>query len=540
MIHLRVRGLPFFQDVRWDIPEGFVVVTGETGAGKSLLAGAIRWVLGGPSPVEDGDVEATLVVDPVPEGIRTWLETHGFPVEGALIVRRVWDADRRRGRVFIQDTPATLRALRDLAPRVVLFHEQQDRLVEDGDLLLELLDRYAGLEEARRAVQEVYTRWQEARRTVETLQRAVRERAVREEILRHELEALRALPDPQEWEDLMHGLQRLEHGERLRELMTSLQETTERAQEEVGRMYRTLESSRELDPSLAPMLSKVAQIEDMLDELRRTWEVYGAELDLDEEEQRRLEEIRDRVRRLMLRYRTDFAGLMEVRKEMEEEWQALQELDHRWREAVERERELGERYMHRSRELHERRDRVRNALAQEVEAVLHRLRLPRARVRLVLEACPPGPWGTDRVRMRFGAHGTEEGEASRVASGGERARLNLALLAVLSRALDVPLMVLDEIDAAVGGDTAHDVGAILRDLGEGRTVLAITHWPQVAARAVRHFRVVKRQEKEEVHMALERVEGEDRTTELARMLGGAQDRLLQRAARDLLEGRRGR
>ncbi len=531
MFTLKARGLAYFGEVTWEIPEGFLAVTGETGAGKSLLAGSLRFALGGDLPTGD-PLDATLVVEEISEGVRQILRAHELPDEAPLILRRVWDPERRRGRVFIQDTPATLRLLRKIADSLALFHEQQENLVGDPEKLLSLVDAYAGLEAERRKIREVYEALSRAQRELQTLRERFAEKRLREEVLAHERALFAELPDPEAWKEISRELDRMEH---LQELAVLLGETASEMQsgtDALTEALRRLEEAANLDPGLVPARDELARVVDLLEEQKRDLERYADGLEMDEEERVRLQTIGERVRSLMLRYHTDFEGLLAVRERLEKEWEELSGLEARLQEAETRVEKLSGTYDRLAGGLTQAREAVLPEISRKIQAHLKKLRLPRARVVLIREEAPPGPFGKDRIHLLFHAHGDALMDASR-ASGGERARLSLALLAVFSGELAVPLVVLDEIDAAVGGDTAHAVGEMLRDLGAHHSVVAITHWPQVAARARTHHRVVK-EEGKPVRMRLQVLSGEDRVVEIARMLGDPEDPAVLQVARELL------
>lgn len=531
MFTLTVRGFAFFGDISWEIPGGFLAVTGETGAGKSLLAGGLRFVLGGDIPV-DGPLDATLVVEDIPDTLEELLETHAFSGE-PLILRRVWDPERRRGKVFIQDTPATLRLLREIGERLVIFHEQQDHLVEDPGKLLHLVDAYAGVLDLQREIRQAWRDLVESRKTLQELQEKMAEKRVREEVIAHERSLFEDLPDLETWREISRDLSRMEHIEELRELLQEATEGIHSGVDALADALRKIEEAGRLDPSLVPVREELSRVLDVLEEQERDLARYEDGLQMDEEERGRLQALREKVRTLMLRYHTDYEGLLAVRKRLNEEWEALVGLEDRLQAAEEQVRVRAEAYEELARRLSRAREGVLSELGEKMEGILRRLRLPRARVKFVREETPPGPTGKDQIRLLFSAHGGELLPAGK-ASGGERARLSLALLAAFSEALSVPLLVLDEIDAAVGGDTAHTVGELLREMGEHRSVVAITHWPQVAARAHVHDRVVKVEE-EPVRMSVVRLQGEDRVKEIARMLGDPEDPAVLQVARDLLE-----
>lgn len=531
MLSLTLRGFAFFGDITWEVPPGFLAITGETGAGKSLLAGGLRFVLGGELPVE-GPLDATLVVEDPPEAVKEILRQHELPGETPLILRRIWDETRRRGKVFVQDTPATLRLLRRIGDALVLFHEQQEHLVEDPAKLLDLVDAYAGLSENRQTLRELWQDLVTSRRELQELREKLAEKRLREEVLSHERTLFEELPDPETWEEISRDLSRMEHMEELRGLLEEAGEGLQSGVDALADVLRNLDEAVRLDERLGAIRDELARMVDLLEEQGRDLGRYAEGLGMDEEERMRLEALRERVRGLMLRYHTDYEGLLAVRERLEREWAELEGLEERLQGVEARVRRLEEAYDREASSLSRAREAVLPEIGSQMMDILRRLRLPRAVVQFVREETSPGPLGRDRIRLLFSAHGGDPVDASQ-ASGGERARLALALLVVFSRALSVPVVVLDEIDAAVGGDTAHAVGELLRDLGRDHTVVAITHWPQVAARARVHDRVVKVEE-EPVRMRLLRLQGEDRVKEIARMLGNAVDPTLLQAARDLL------
>jgi len=533
MFTLKVRGLAYFGEVAWEIPKGFLAVTGETGAGKSLLAGSLRFALGGELPSGEAPLDATLTVEEIPKGVQQILLAHELPDDPPLILRRVWDPEHRRGRVFVQDTPTTLRLLRKIGESLALFHEQQENLVVDPEKLLFLVDAYAGLEAERQKIREVYEALSRAQRELQTLRERFAEKRLREEILAHERALFRELPEPDAWEEISRELERMEHLQELEALLQEANLGMQSGTDALNDALRRLEEAANLDPGLVPARDDLSRVVDLLEELKRDLERYGEGLEMDEEERARLRELGERVRSLMHRYHTDFEGLRAVRARLEKEWEELSGLEARLQEGEKRVEELSRTYARMSDALSQAREAVLPEISRKVQAHLKNLRLPRARVALVREEAPPGPHGRDRIHLRFHPHGDILMDVSR-ASGGERARLALALLSVFSKALAVPLVVLDEIDAAVGGDTAHAVGEMLQDLGDHHSVVAITHWPQVAARAHAHHRVLK-EEGKPVRMSLQVLSGEERVVEIARMLGDPADPTVLQVARELLE-----
>ncbi len=543
VFRLRVRGLPLVEDLVWEIPPGFLVLTGETGAGKSLILGTLEWTLGGRIPFDvlpEGDrMVLTLEVDPVPAWLHSWLEEEGLPVDSPVVIRRSVDLQKKRTQAHIQDVPVTLRLLRRLGERLLSFHGQHDlQRVLDERTHLSWVDRYGVPEERLRAYREAYRSWVDAREAWLQEQQRIRELEERRDWLTFQAEELAVVRDtPEVWAERERELSRQMHAQELKEETSLLEERLETLLQEVGSLLQQLMPLVRLDEGLKAWQTRVERVETELQELAREVTHYREQLEVDPEVLEQWMSVRHQIQRLMEKYHVDYAGLLQKREEVEEALSLLDTSAHRLAEMEARVEETRKRLEAQAARLTEARRASAERLAQRVREHLRRLQLGGARFEVALQPTAPGPEGADQVRFLFAS--SEDlplQPLARVASGGELSRVLLALHAEVARALDVEVLVFDEIDAGVGGDAAHTVGELLARLGKERTVVAITHWPQIAARATIHDRVEKRSPRAKRQIRLRRLDPEARLEELVRMLGGDPEAPADRAAaRQLLE-----
>lgn len=553
---LRIKNLAVVEHASVTFGPGLNVLTGETGAGKSILIDAILLVQGTRASSElirtDADaavVEATFEVDPGAEAA-TVAEEAGLGVEdGRLIIRREL-ARSGRHRAFVNDSPVTLGFLERLGARLVDVHGQHEhqRLLEPATQL-DLLDRFAETEDRRARIGELHAKHAAARAEVERARAATRERAQREDLLRFQVSELAgARIRAGEEAELRAERTRLQHAERfaagVAEVDALIAEDRESALGRVARAARVIRELARLDPTFAgpaeALDTAAAQMEEALVATRRLRDAVVFEPG-------RLEAIDDRLDalgRLKRKYGDSEEAMLAFRAAAAAE---LERLAHHEELLAADERRLGElaRELEESAvALSERRQAAAKRLASRVQKELRTLGMERAVFDVVVErqaAEDVGPRGVDRVELRVSTNpGEQLRPMARVASGGELSRAMLALHAVLAAADGVPTMIFDEVDAGIGGGTADVVGQKLAAAARGRQVLCVTHLAPIAARAARHLRVAKTVRAGRTTVAVSELEADDRVTEIARMLGGdgATD-VARRHARELLARARG-
>lgn len=555
---LRVENLLLLERAELRLAPGLNVLTGETGAGKTLLAQALDLLLGGRARagiVRKGAAEAYVEgAFSMPEGLESELrERIPDGAQELVLARRVWPDGRTRA--YVCGRTATLADLSELASRMVSFYGQHEhRRLMLATAQLEILDDFCGAE-ARALRAEVAKAYERRRALVARRERLAELAHARErelDILRFELEEIEAAaPDPGEFAELIAERERLRHGEALRlaahggaEALLSEEAGAEGAGAALALSAAAarLAVAAEIDPALGELSRRLQSLRYEAEDIARELRSY---VDRVEADPGRLELVEERLAALARLERKHGGGIEGVLAHAEHARARIAELqgaevkrDHLERELASVEQSLA-RLAGRLSEL-----RAAGAprLAEAVQARLRELAMAEARFTVALapraEGC--GPRGVDTVELTIApAPGLPAGPLREIASGGELSRIMLALLSVAHggpAARDArPLLVFDEIDAGVGGHTARAVGEHLRRLASGRQVLCITHLPQVAALAERHFTIVKDSSRTPARTTVEQLAGERVVGEIVRMLGAEDgDRAASRHARELL------
>lgn len=529
---LRVRDLATIADVSLHLGPGLNVLTGETGAGKSMLVDALALLLGARADagaIRPGAARAVVegVLEAIPAGLRRRIEQLGVDVEDDRLVVRREVAAEGRSRAWINGSPVTVGMLGEVGRVLVDLHGQHETesLLAAGTQR-DLLDAFAG---AQAEVAEV--------RAAHAASAALREEeaglaARREEVrrkadyLRHvvaEIDAARLVPG--EDEQLEIEARRLGQAEAIggqaAQLLDALEEGEGSARDALGRAARVLASLARLDPTTAPWQELLETAEANLDELARAVREYAAGVEDDPGRLAAAEARRDLLYRLRQKHGETLATVLATRARAAEELDLLDTADTDLRALAARTAAADQALRRAAAALSARRAQAAARLARGVSQSLPRLGLAGGRLEVELSAQdPPGPHGAESVQFLVQLNaGLEPRPLARVASGGELSRLMLALKVLLARHDAVPTLVFDEVDQGIGGEVGARVGDALAEVAEGRQVLVITHLPQIAARAARHLVVAKRARQGVATSDVQPVHGEDRVTEVARMLG---------------------
>lgn len=564
---LTVRNLAVIETVTVPFGPGLNVLTGETGAGKSILIDALTLLLGERAQtdaIRAGAETATIaaVFEVEPKGpVAALLGELGYPPEEPLILRR--ELSRAgRSRAFVNDSPATLALLDRLGEALVELHGQH----EHQALLrparhLELLDAYAGLAPLREEVRRRYEEWSALEAELASLRAAEQDRTRREELARFELEEIDAARlSPGEEDELRAERRRLQNAERLFETASqayaALYDDPASAVSRIALAAAQLRDLARVDDRLGPILEGIESAGIQLDEAVRALRGYREGIVFDparlEAVERRLGEI-DRLKR---KYGESIGAILEAREARAREIEALGRGEERSRELTARLTGLREGLATEALTLSRRRERAAEKLARLVVAELAGLGMADADFRVRLQREPTGegglaagpegwqvgPRGVDHAEFLFAANpGEEPKPLTRIASGGELSRTMLALKVLLAQQDAVPVLIFDEVDAGIGGRTADTVGRKLRLVARSRQVLCVTHLPQIACYADHHLRVEKEATGERVRATISPLAREERVREVARMLGGeAVTEASLRHARELIAAARGR
>lgn len=554
LIELSVRNLAIFTDVRVPFASGLNIVTGETGAGKSILVEAIRLALGekaDPMAVKSGEEEAEVSARldlTGREDLRDAWEDAGFAWEEELVLRRVIPA-AGRSRAYVNGRMISQSALSELSPQLMELIGQHSvpRLLSRA-AALSALDDFAGAVRAAAEMRRLYRQISAGRRKLE--EAALRCATARErgEHLDFQIQELtRAALDPAEEEQLAADLLVLRNASKVQEALrgaeSALASSEHSSVSSLSFAVARLREAAAVDPRIAPLVERIRSIRIEAQELAREVSGISEGVELSAERMDRMEERLSEIRRLKRKYGTDVPGLLTTFAGLREEREKLEEALEEERRLRERLRTLEEDGVREAGELGKRRSEAAERMGPAVEKELSLVALAGARFRVDLVSRPTGAdslsgSGFDEAEFLFCANpGQEMRSLSQTASGGELSRVMLALRNVSGRERGNRTMVFDEIDTGIGGKVAERVGARLKRLGETAQVICVTHLPQVAAFADSHLLVAKKSAKSAVVTGVHPLSNQDRIMELARMISGTDvTEKAQAQAKELIRG----
>ncbi|MFD1939328.1 MULTISPECIES: DNA repair protein RecN [Nonomuraea] len=556
---VRIQGLGVIDEAVLELSPGFNVVTGETGAGKTMVVTGLGLLFGGradPSRVRPGadkaTVEGTLVVEADGRVAQQVEDVGGEVEEGELIISRTVSAEGR-SRAWLGGRTVPVGTLTYLADDLVAVHGQMDqqRLLQPGRQRA-ALDRYAGddLVKPLRAYSQSYKRHKQVAALLEELTTKARERAQEADLLRFGLEEIEKV-DPKQGEDveLRAEEERLSHADALRGAATTAHtallgdpmDPSGGARDVVsllGEARSAVEAVRDFDPQLASVADRLAEAGYLISDVATDLAAYAESIEADPARLAVVQERRAALGALIRKYAEDSAGVLAWAQNSAARLTELEGDDDRIEELTREQEELAKRLNELAAEL----TRVRTAAAERFGAAvteeLTALAMPHARVVVQLTQSEEfGPEGVDEVELRMAAHPAAPPlPLNKGASGGELSRVMLAIEVVFAGADPVPTFVFDEVDAGVGGKAAVEIGRRLARLARTAQVIVVTHLPQVAAFADQHLVVEKAGDGSVVRSGVVTLDHDGRVRELSRMLAGLEDSELGRAHAEELLG----
>ena len=531
---LSIRNFVVVDALDVEFERGLTVLTGETGAGKSILLDALSLLLGDRFELRQlrpgadrAELAAAFDATDVP-AVRAWLaELELTGEDDEVLLRRTLDA-QGRSRAWINGRPATLAHLKDLGERLVDLHGQHaHQSLAQPVAQRNLVDAFGGFTTLAHEVAESFRVWRAAIDSCAAAAQAALATSTEREFLdarRRELAAL-AITES-EWADLSAAQSRLANAADLIEAATQGGETLSEGDAaltvQLAQLTQRLKAAAAHDPALAEIVALLEPAAVELEEAARALRDYLRRLDLDPKELQRVESRLTAIHELARRHRVRPEALPALLAETEARLTALAESADA-ELLARRAAEAGAAYRTLAEQLSGKRRFAATELAHRVTAAMQSLSMVGGRLEIALDPlASPASYGLDDVEFRVATHPKQPlAPLARVASGGELSRIALAIQVVASEVGQVPTLVFDEVDSGIGGAVAATVGQLLQALGSDRQVLCVTHLPQVAACADAHFRVTKSGSGDGVRSELTQLSATERVEELARMLGGA-------------------
>ncbi|MBU0900817.1 MAG: DNA repair protein RecN [Gammaproteobacteria bacterium] len=536
LVHLSVHNYAIVEHLDLELDAGMSVISGETGAGKSIMLDALGLTLGDRADsgvvrpgADKADILASFDLRDIPEA-RTWLAERDLDNDGPCILRRVITAEGR-SRGYINGSPSPqgdLKALGELLIDIHSQHEHQSLLKPETHR--RLLDEYAGSQELARQVQLAAQRWKQTKNELQRISSLGDEQRARHQLLSYQLEELDNLAlGEDELEQLEQEHKNLTNAE---SLLSACRLVIEQCSEnDAGNVLSALTNSLNrlgnfqgqpgaLSEATNLLASAQIQVEEAVGELNRFLDHFDA----DPERLQQMEERLDAIYTLARKHRIQPTELGAMQQQLFEELESLNADDQAAERLSEELTAFERHYQEKATVLSTLRNSAADQLASAVEVKMQTLGMPGGRFTIKLSTNSnnePHPNGLEQLEFLVSANPGQPLKAlAKVASGGELSRISLAIQVITAQTSRVPTLVFDEVDVGIGGPTAEVVGQLLRKLGERGQVLTVTHLPQVAAQGHQHLFVHKVRESDATRTAVSKLSSAQRVEEIARMLGG--------------------
>ncbi len=538
LTHLHISHLITIHDLKLDLTAGTTVITGETGAGKSILIDAIALALGGRGNADvvrkdqdKADISLCFDTRKLPEA-RAWLKSYDLDNDHECIIRRTIYKDGR-SRSYINGMPTTLQPLRELSDLLINIHGQhENQSLLKSDKQRDMLDRYAGHMNWVDKVLHLAQEWQKVSAELNDLKTLSDERTSRSEFLQfqlNELEALHLQQDEFQTLDLEH--KQLAHaGELLENMNLALaclgEDENDCALTQLNRAAHALETIQRVDPKIKPWIESIKnaiiQVSDTEGELRH----YLETVDLDPE---RLQWLDQRIATLFdiaRKHKVAPQELYELQQRIAQELLELTSSDERIAALNSKLTAIQQEYMVVAKKLSDSRKKSAMKLEKEITQSIQALSLPHGQFHIQLETEETtrlSLHGLEKVYFQIKTNAGQPMQLlAKVASGGELSRISLAIHMATAEQHTIPTLIFDEVDVGIGGGVAEMVGKLIRRLGDTHQILCITHLPQVAAQGHQHLLVEKSDQKNMTYTNIRHLSLEEKANEIARMLGGVE------------------
>lgn len=532
---LHITNYALIDELNVSFESSFNVITGETGAGKSILLGALGFAMGDRADTNilyNKDkkcvVEAQFKLSD--ETLKPLFEANDLDFETECIFRRELNP-QKKSRAFINDTPVTLQTMKEIGDQIVDIHSQHDSLLlTDANFQLRLLDDIAQNSTALEDYQKEYRNYNTLKRRLEELKTTANKNTAENDYLRFQFEELdKAQLKEDEYAEIEQTLSMMENAEEIKTLLVTANGLMEDSETAILGQFNELASTLSRLKHLLPDLDNLAErienlkveLKDIAYDLRRKED--GTQID--EGQLQSLQERYDLISRLMMKHRVnDFVELIALRDNLKERVNAFENIDEAIAKAEKELKESEKQLSSLAKALHGKRCQAASTFDKKVTALVQQLAMPFAQFHVSVESQENfGSNGFDEIRFLFSANkGVAPDDIRRVASGGELSRLMLSIKSAVSEYNYIPTLIFDEIDTGVSGEVAAKIGGIMRQMGRSLQLISITHLPQVASQAEHHFFIYKDNEGERTQSHIRILNAEERVNEIAKMLSNDQ------------------
>lgn len=533
---LFIHNYALIDSLQIDFDRGFTVITGETGAGKSIILGALSLILGQRADarhIKQGETRCVIegVFDIAAYDMQPLFEERDWIYDGdeCILRREIWS--NGKSRAFVNDSPVYLNDLKGFGDRLIDIHSQHQNLALNDNLFqLNVVDLLAGTTKERLEYAVAYTDYRSTEQMLKEMRLQARKNKEEEDYLRFQYTALsEAALQPGEQERLETELEAVTHSEEIKSglfTVTSLLSGNEQNVESLLRTVGdTLQQVQVVYPRAADLMARVESAYIDLKDVRVEASHFFEDIDFDPNRQQLLEDRLSTIYDLQKKHAVaTVEELLQLRDEMGIKLQGIDSLDEQLA-SLEREIEVrSSEMLGKANRLTQKRKAAVPAIEKELIEKLAFLRMPKVRFRCEFTArSHPDATGADQVQFLFSANRNRELQpVSQIASGGEISRLMLCLKSMIAGATALPTIIFDEIDTGTSGEVADKVGVIMEEMGKQMQVIAITHLPQIASKGYSHFVVYKEDHADTVSTQLKQLSTEERVSEIARMLSGAE------------------
>jgi DNA repair protein RecN (Recombination protein N) len=543
--HLYIRNFAIIDELELDFDSGLTVLTGETGAGKSILLGALDLVLGDRADnssikqdCDHAEIVAEFDIDNL-DHVSAWLVAHELNAENECILRRRIARDGR-SRAYVNNIPVTLQNIRELAEMLIDIHGQHEhQSIMKRSVQRQLLDDYADHSLLQETVSNLYVELKLIEERLQHLLQSSKEQNDRLDLLRFQTRELDALAmQENEYQTLNSQHKRMANAEKIntgvqQAINTLSEDENFNIQSALSRIIASLEDISEMDSSLSPVPAMLSDALIQVDESVSLLQLSCDDMELDPEQLVRTEQRLQNILDLARKHRVEPENLPALQKTLQQELDEIDHADERLDELSREQQALENKYLKACDKLSASRHRAAEILNKKITQSMHTLGMPDGKFNINITPLSENrsAYGLDQIEFTVSANTGQPCKAvSRVASGGELARISLAIQMIIANNSKIPSLIFDEVDSGIGGGIAEIVGQQLRVLGSmnhavnesGRKnqVICITHLPQVASQAHSHYRVEKFSKNKQTQSRVIILDGEQRRQEIARMLSG--------------------